>query len=221
MRTFESGATRNSDEGKPQYARIGDPSIDKAYAAYMNSQRVQADGKLRDPDNWKKGIDMSSYLDSQRRHWHDVWFHMTGRGDEAEEKDLVTALCALKFNVDGMLYEVLKARRFEEAKAQNTADIQELYDLDERGLPKQQHPLSPEENVLNRLLRYLKPAYCEIAHATPAEYDLCAARSAAAKESHPEWDAAKANPAIPSRVKYTEPPEPKVRTCKGCGRVGT
>lgn len=219
MRNYDTGATRNSDEGKMQYARIFDPSVDKAYAEYMNSQRVQADGKVRDPDNWKKGIPVADYLDSQRRHWHDVWFHMTGRGDEAEEKDLVTALCALKFNVDGMLYEVLKERRFEEAKAKNKTEIQELYYLDERGLPRTHFvggfvEKTEEENVL-------KPAYCEIAHATTAEEDLCEARRVAAKEKHPEWDAAKANPAIPSRVKYTEPPEPKVRTCKGCGRVGT
>jgi hypothetical protein len=115
MRNFETGATRNSDDGKMQYARIFDPSIDKAYAEYMNSQRVQADGKVRDPDNWKKGIPVASYLDSQRRHWHDVWCLNTGRPDLAEEKDLVTALCALKFNVDGMLYEVLKARREDDA----------------------------------------------------------------------------------------------------------
>lgn len=123
MKNYESGATRNSDEGKPQYAKVGDPSIDKAYAEYMNSQAVQADGKVRAADNWKKGIPVADYLDSMDRHFHDVWALQIGRDDIAEEKDLVTALCALKFNVDGMLYEVLKARRFEEAKRKNTEEI--------------------------------------------------------------------------------------------------
>jgi hypothetical protein len=131
MRNFETGATRNSDEGKMQYARIFDPGVERAFAEYMESQRVQADGKVRDPDNWKKGIPVPSYLDSQRRHWHDVWCLLSGRPDLAEEKDLVTALCALKFNVDGMLFEVLKDRQ---------------------------------------------PAYCEIAHETIAEEDLCEKR---------------------------------------------
>jgi hypothetical protein len=142
MRNYETGATRNSDEGKMQYARIFDPGVERAFAEYMESQRVQADGKVRDPDNWKKGIPIQDYLDSQRRHWHDVWALLSDRKDLAEEKDLVTALCALKFNVDGMLFEVLKARR-EQAKANPAIGVR------------------------------VKPEYCETAHATVAEEDLC------------------------------------------------
>lgn len=149
MRNYETGATRNSDEGKPQYAKIGDPTIDKAYADYMNAQAVQADGKIRPADNWKKGIPVADYLDSQRRHWHDVWFHLSGHPEQAEEKDLVTALCALKFNVDGMLYEVLKERR---AAAAGPGDVCEVA-----------HTTIAEEDLCEtrRIKKRMKPHMCQ------------------------------------------------------------
>ena len=70
----------------------------------MNKHRVQADGALRDPDNWKKGIPESVYLDSLLRHVMDLWLHFEG----AQGVNLQETLCAISFNSDGLLHEVLK-----------------------------------------------------------------------------------------------------------------
>jgi hypothetical protein len=105
VRTFDSGATRDTAEGKISYARHLSSSVVARYCVYMNANRFQGDGTVRDPDNWKKGIPVDEYMESMWRHFHDVWTVWENEDDEA---DIETMLCALKFNVDGMLHEVLK-----------------------------------------------------------------------------------------------------------------
>jgi len=56
MRTFGGGATRNSDQGKPDYEGFLSPLVIIRYGEYMTRHRVQADGNIRDSDNWQKGI---------------------------------------------------------------------------------------------------------------------------------------------------------------------
>lgn len=115
MRQFKSGATRDSDENKNDYDGFLDPTVIECFGNYMTKHRKQADGKLRDSNNWKKGIPISAYMKSMWRHFLDVWFIVLGykRWDKQrnEEITLVDALCALFFNVQGMLYEVLKNER--------------------------------------------------------------------------------------------------------------
>lgn len=54
MRSFESGATRDSDESKHDYdGFLSYPAL-VAYGAYMHMHRLQEDGKLRDSDNWQR-----------------------------------------------------------------------------------------------------------------------------------------------------------------------
>jgi len=107
MRRFESGATRNVDASKPDYEGFESPLVEWAFGAFMNQNRIQADGSVRDSDNWQKGIPFDSYAKSMKRHQHDVWLHHRGFGELAEE-DLLTALCALRFNVNGYIHEVVK-----------------------------------------------------------------------------------------------------------------
>lgn len=106
MREFDTGATRDSAEGKLQYAGYLSAKATRAFAEYMRTHQVQADGQTRSADNWKKGMEVDVYMDSMWRHFHDVWsLWEDGKatGPEAQE-----ALCALMFNVQGMLHEVVK-----------------------------------------------------------------------------------------------------------------
>jgi hypothetical protein len=58
-------------------------------------------------DNWKKGITKDAYIDSAYRHLLDVWMQHEGyKGEDTLEN----SLCALLFNIQGYLYEVLKEK---------------------------------------------------------------------------------------------------------------
>jgi len=104
IRTFESGATRDSDDGKYDYEGFLSPSVLRRFAAYMHTHRKQADGNLRDSANWQKGIPFDSYMKSAWRHFLDWWTaHREGRVDQ-------DALCAMFFNVQGYLHEALKLK---------------------------------------------------------------------------------------------------------------
>ena len=107
MRSFESGATRDSDEAKHDLEGFCNPLVWLRYAEYMTKHRQQADGKLRDSDNWQKGIPKTAYMKSLIRHLHDIWLHHRGYGHKAKEP-LEEALCGLLFNVQGYLLEVLR-----------------------------------------------------------------------------------------------------------------
>lgn len=106
MRTFDTGATRDSDESKPNYNGFLSPLVLERFGRYMLSHQVQADGKRREADNWKKGIPNKAYMESAFRHYMELWLIFEGhRKGDAEE-----ALCALMFNVMGMMHQVVKAR---------------------------------------------------------------------------------------------------------------
>lgn len=105
MRQFETGATRDSDETKDDYEGYLSPLVLRRYAEYMTKHRVQADGKLRDSDNWQRGIPREAYMKSAWRHFMDwwMWHRWKVSRDGVEE-----ALCALMFNVMGYLHEMLR-----------------------------------------------------------------------------------------------------------------
>lgn len=105
MRTFETGATRDDDADKLDFDGFLDPVVIFRYANYLHKHRRQADGKMRESDNWKKGMSVDVYMKSMWRHFMDVWyFHYHPSGQDAIEE----ALCALMFNVMGYLYEEIK-----------------------------------------------------------------------------------------------------------------
>lgn len=107
MRQFKSGATRNSDDGKLDFEGFLSPLVLERYAQYMHSHRKQADGKVRDSDNWQKGIPMTAYIKSAWRHFFSWW--KAHRGWPTEE-DVETSICALIFNSMGYLHEYLLAK---------------------------------------------------------------------------------------------------------------
>jgi len=114
MRNFSTGATRDKDENKYDYEGFLSPLVIKRFGQYMHKNRLQADGKLRDSDNWQKGIPQDAYMKSAWRHFHDWWSNHRGYGAtdfEGNNVDIEDALCALLFNIQGYLHEELKSPR--------------------------------------------------------------------------------------------------------------
>lgn len=105
MRKFETGATRNVDDDNHDYEGFLSPLVIKRFGEYMHGHRKQADGTIRASDNWQKGIPFDSYMKSGWRHFVDWW---CGHRKVESRDDLETALCALLFNVQGYLHELLK-----------------------------------------------------------------------------------------------------------------
>lgn len=111
MREFETGATRDDDSYKPDYEGYLSPLVIEEFGRFMTRHRKQKDGKMRDSDNWQKGIPLDAYIKSAWRHFHEVWMHHRGypaKNAEGEPVDLKEAWCALLFNVQGYLHETLK-----------------------------------------------------------------------------------------------------------------
>jgi len=104
MREFDTGATRDTDEGKLDFEGFLSPTVLQRYAEYMHENRIQADGKLRDSDNWQKGIPQEAYVKSAWRHFFAFWTAWRRNDREAGVQDA----CALLFNIMGWLHEELK-----------------------------------------------------------------------------------------------------------------
>jgi hypothetical protein len=105
MREFDTGATRDTETGKYDYEGFLSPAVLEAFAAYMHKHRRQANGSLRDGDNWQKGIPEDVYMKSMWRHFFDVWKGHRGLPTSASR---IESLMALLFNVQGMAFELLK-----------------------------------------------------------------------------------------------------------------
>lgn len=114
-RTFASGATRDSDENKPDYEGYLSPLVIHRFGRYMLQHSKLPDGTRRASDNWQKGMPRSAYLESLWRHMLDVWLHHRNFGLVAREA-LEEALCGLLFNVQGYLHTVLSERPSAEQK---------------------------------------------------------------------------------------------------------
>lgn len=115
MRKFDTGATRNVDTNKPDYDGFLSPLVIERFGKYMHEHRIQADGTLRASDNWQKGIPVEAYRKSLNRHHLHAW--LLGRGYEAHDHDtgelvgIEDVLCAIIFNAQGWLHEVLTAEQ--------------------------------------------------------------------------------------------------------------
>lgn len=102
MREFDTGATRDTDEGKYDYEGFISVIALERYAQYMHEHRKQADGEIRDSDNWQKGLPIKECVKSMIRHVKDIW--KLNRGYVViDQKDghlvsMEEALCANIFN---------------------------------------------------------------------------------------------------------------------------
>lgn len=114
MREFKTGATRNSSDHKFDYEGFICPNAMTAFAEYMHKHRKQADGTLRDGDNWQKGIPKKQYVKSLVRHVLDLWSVWRGYNrkcpDDGHDLHMPELLCAIIFNAQGLLHEILKTQ---------------------------------------------------------------------------------------------------------------
>lgn len=102
IRTFATGATRDTDDGKIDFDGFLSAPVLRAFGAYMHKHRIQSDGTLRDSDNWQKGIPREQYRKSAFRHFLE-WWEAHRNGEDVTEK-----ACAVLFNLMGDLHEHLK-----------------------------------------------------------------------------------------------------------------
>ena len=105
IRSFDTGATRDTAEGKYDYEGFLDPLVLERFAEYMQENRKQSDGSMRDSDNWQKGIPKDAYVKSGLRHFMEWW--KAHRGHSVDD-GLERALCGVIFNAMGYLHEILK-----------------------------------------------------------------------------------------------------------------
>lgn len=111
MRVFNSGATRDDDNGKYDYEGFLSPIVLKRYSEYLHKHRKQADGTMRGSDNWQGGIPPDVYMKSLLRHVIDVWLLHDGFPEDATVPDIQESLCAVMFNAMGYLFEELKENK--------------------------------------------------------------------------------------------------------------
>ena len=115
MREFVTGATRDSEDGKIDYEGFISPVVLERYGQYMHMHRKQADGKLRDSDNWQKHFGENHFavcMKSMWRHFVDLWFLHRGykRYDKKDGHEITKdeAICAILFNCIAYLDKFLK-----------------------------------------------------------------------------------------------------------------
>ena len=110
-RTFDTGATRDTADGKLNYRKALSPIVLQRYVQYLDAHRKQPDGSLRDFDNWKQGIPIEAYHEGLGRHDMAVWLLHDGypAKDNHGPVTLEDTLCAIIFNSSGWLHELLKA----------------------------------------------------------------------------------------------------------------
>ena len=96
MRTFNTGANRDSDEGKLDYEAYLSPIVLQRFAEYMLKNATLPDGSVRSGDNWQKGFG-DDHLDvcmkSLMRHLMDMWlFHRGFKGRDSMDEAIYGAL---------------------------------------------------------------------------------------------------------------------------------
>lgn len=153
MRYFETGATRDNDDKKLDYEGFLSPRVLQRYAMYMHKHRYQADGNIRDSDNWQKGIPKEAYMKSMWRHFMDVWMAWRNVGTPLTPYGFQEALCALLFNVMGLLHELLKESEYAQPLAndpQLALGREDLY-VHRWAVPGEYKPLPLPESMGGRL----------------------------------------------------------------------
>lgn len=112
VRAFDTGATRSQDAMRDDPEGYMSPLVEQRFCEYMTKHRLQPDGSVRDSDNWQKGLPFATYMKGLKRHLQHLWLRYRGWpvNDPKAAVDIEEDLCALMFNVQGYLFEVLKAK---------------------------------------------------------------------------------------------------------------
>jgi hypothetical protein len=108
-RTFASGATRDTANGKLELHRYFSPKCVRRFAEYMQQHQIDSNGNYRPGNNWQKGMPREVFVASMFRHFLEVWERWDDIGglDNPTTED---ALCAIIFNAQGLLLELLLGR---------------------------------------------------------------------------------------------------------------
>lgn len=113
MREFQSGAIRDTDEGKNDYDGFLSPLFIEAFGNYMTKHRQMPDGNLRASDNWQKGFGPGVGMKSLWRHFLDLWMITRGHKrldpKDGHEITLLEACCACFFNLQLIAHEKLQS----------------------------------------------------------------------------------------------------------------
>jgi hypothetical protein len=112
LRSFETGATRSPDTGRYDPEGFLSPIVLERYCEYLNKHRIQSDGTVRASDNWQKGIPLEVYAKGLQR--HNLHFGIRHDGfapnDPGAAADIEEDLCAVIFNAQGYLLELIRDR---------------------------------------------------------------------------------------------------------------
>lgn len=105
VRKLESGALRDTDNGKFDFFGFMHPLNDYSFAKYMHKHRFMADGSIRDANNWWAGFGLDICIQSLARHMEDLKLIHAGyfvyekrEGDRAERVVLKAKLKTLPKN---------------------------------------------------------------------------------------------------------------------------
>lgn len=107
IREFKTGANRDTDFDKHDPEGFFSPLVIERFNQYMHKHRKRSNGALRTSDNWQLGIPKEAYMKSAWRHFLNWWKE---HRDYKSREGMEDALCALMFNVQGYLYEILKEK---------------------------------------------------------------------------------------------------------------
>ena len=113
VRTFSTGATRSPDTGRYDPEGFMSPIVIERFCEFMHKNRSQADGSVRDPDNWQKGIPTEVYMKGLWRHFLHLWTRHRGFkvNDPAASANMEEDLCSIIFGAQGMLFELIKQKQ--------------------------------------------------------------------------------------------------------------
>ena len=105
VRSWPTGATRDTNDTKLAYNRFLSPEVLTEYCEYLNRHRDTPAGR-REPDNWKgkdrHGLPISVCFESLARHFWEAW-----TADEAKQPIPMDSLCAILFNCQAIMYEII------------------------------------------------------------------------------------------------------------------
>ena len=121
QREFDTGATRSSQKGRIDPEGFLSPLSIERYCEYLLKHQVQADGNVRESDNWQKGMPRSSSIKGMWRHFLHFWQRHRGWpvNDPKAAANIEEDLCAIIFNAQTYLHEVLREQAEARLKDEN------------------------------------------------------------------------------------------------------
>lgn len=94
---FDTGAVRDSQEGKVDFVETISFTAHERFARYMTGKK-----KKYGQGNFKKGIPIESYEKSLLRHLDKYFRNKYENGNDEPNED---HLAAMRFNIDGIMHE--------------------------------------------------------------------------------------------------------------------